>query len=251
MDHDHRSKTLEGFGRQARAFARSPVHLDPRRIRRLIEFVAPRKGERVLDVACGPGIITGALAREGMRAVGVDLTAEMLAEARASQSGAFVRGDGARLPIRDGAFDVVVTRNALHHIADPIAVMRELVRVLRRGGRLIVEDMRAPDRTEQRAYHEEIERLRDASHTRSLTEAELHALGAQLGLAEPRALRAQFAIDFDEWIERAYPCEENRRKARSMMEASVDEDRCGLRVWRQDGRLKFERQSMLYAAVRR
>jgi len=251
MDKDHRSKTLEGFGRQARAFARSPVHLDPERIRRLVEFVAPREGERVLDAACGPGIVTGALAASGMRAVGVDLTAEMLAEARASQNGSFVRGDGARLPFADGAFDVVVTRNALHHIVEPVAVMRELVRVVRRGGRLIVEDMRAPDEAKRRAYHEEIERLRDASHTRTLTEAELHALGARLGLTEPRSLRAQFEIDFEEWIERAYPVEKDRRKARSMMEAAVDEDRCGLRVWWQDGRLKFERQSMLYSAMRK
>jgi SAM-dependent methyltransferase len=251
MDREHRAKTLEGFGRQARAFARSPVHLDPERIRRLLAFVAPRPGERVLDAACGPGIVTGALAGSGVCAVGIDLTAEMLAEARASQEGMFVRGDAGRLPFADGTFDAAVTRNALHHIADPGAVIRDMARVLRPAGRLIVEDIRAPDDPGRRAYHEEIERLRDASHTRSLTEAELHALGAESGLTEPRGLRAQFVVDFEEWIERAYPAPEDRRRARSMMEASVDEDRCGLRVFWHDGRLRFERQSMLYAAVRR
>jgi len=250
MDEDHRAKTLEGFGRQARAFARSPVHLDPERIRRLVEFVSPRAGERALDVACGPGIVTGALAGRGARAVGVDLTMEMLAEARASRSGAFVRGDGARLPFRDRTFDIAVTRNALHHVAEPESMMREMIRVLRPGGRLVVEDMRAPDEAARRAYHEEIERLRDATHTRTLTEAELHALGARQGLTAPRGMRAQFVIDFEEWVERAYPAPDDRRRARTMMEASVGEDRCGLRVWWQDGRLKFERQSMLYQAVR-
>ena len=98
MDKDHRSKTLKGFARQARGFARSPVHLNPERIRRLVEFVAPRAGERVLDAACGPGIVTGALTASGMRAVGVDLTAEMIAEASASQDGSFLRGDTLRLP---------------------------------------------------------------------------------------------------------------------------------------------------------
>jgi ubiquinone/menaquinone biosynthesis C-methylase UbiE len=250
MDKDHRTKTLKGFGRQARAFARSPVHLNPERLRRLVEFVAPRAGERVLDAACGPGIVTGALAASGMRAVGVDLTAEMIAEARASQDGFFVRGDGLRLPFGDRTFDVVVSRNSLHHMAGLDAVIGEMVRVLRPGGRLVVEDMRAPDDAERRAYHERIERLRDDTHTRSLTEAELHDLGARAGLVDPRTLRAQFEIDFEEWTERAYSPAENRRQARSMMEASVDEDRCGLRVWWQDGRLRFERQSMLYSAVR-
>jgi len=250
MDGDRRAKTLEGFGRQARAFARSPVHLDPERIRRLLAFVAPRRGERVLDAACGPGIVTGALAGSGARAVGVDLTAEMLAEARASQEGMFVRGDAERLPFADGTFDAAVTRNALHHIADPGAVLRDMARVLRPAGRLIVEDIRAPDDPGRRAYHEEIERLRDPSHTRSLTEEELRALGAEAGLTEPRGLRAKFVIDFEEWIERAYPAPADRRRARSMMESSVDEDRCGLRVFWHDGRLKFERESMLYSAVR-
>jgi len=250
MDEDHRAKTLEGFGRQARAFARSPVQLNPTRIRRLVEFVAPRAGERVLDAACGPGIVTGALAASGMRAVGVDLTAEMIAEARASQDGSFVRGDGLRLPFGDRTFDVVVSRNSLHHMAEPDVVIREMVRVLQPGGRLVVEDTRAPEHAERRAYHEMIERLRDDTHTRALAESELRDLGAQAGLIEPRTLRAQFEIDFEEWIERAYPSAENRRKVQSMLEASVDEDRCGLRVWWQEGRLKFERQSMLYSAVR-
>ncbi len=250
MDKNHRSKTLKGFARQARAFARSPVHLNPERIRRLVEFVAPCAGERVLDVACGPGIVTGALAASGMRAVGVDLTAEMIDEARASQEGSFLRGDGSCLPFGDDAFDVVVSRNALHHLTEPAAAVCEMVRVLRRGGRLVVEDMRAPDRPDRHAYHETIERLRDDTHTRTLTERELHALGAQAGLTRWRALRAQFEIDFEEWIERAYPSDGNRRQARSMMEASVNEDRCGLRVWWQDRRLMFERQSMLYSAVR-
>ena len=69
MDKDHRTKTLKGFGRQARAFARSPVHLNPERLRRLVEFVAPCAGERVLDAACGPGIVTGALAASGIMTV--------------------------------------------------------------------------------------------------------------------------------------------------------------------------------------
>src|SRR5262245_37010027 len=115
---DRASITRTAFARQARDFARSPLQTDPRRLDRLVGFLEPRRGERALDVACGPGIVTAALEQEGLLACGVDLTREMLREA-AGRGGRFVQGDSGRLPFRDGTFDVVVCRNALHHLADP------------------------------------------------------------------------------------------------------------------------------------
>jgi SAM-dependent methyltransferase len=250
MSTDHRARILAGFGRQARAFAHSPLQRDPERLRRLLGFLAPRAGERALDAACGPGIVTEALSAAGLRAVGVDLTAEMVAEARAGRRGTFVRGDASRLPFGDGVFDVALSRNALHHMEGPAAIVREMARVLRPGGRLVVEDMLAPDRAEQRAYFETIERLRDMTHARSLTERELIDCGAAAGLAGPRTLRFAFEIDVEEWMERAYPPPADRQRAQEMLAASIDEDRCGLRVFMKEGRLTFERQSMLYGAVR-
>src|SRR5881409_3018981 len=93
------------FTRQARDFARSPLQTDPRRLQRLIDFLDARPGERVLDVACGPGIVTAALRQARLVAVGVDLTLAMLREA-APGGGLFVQGDIGRLPFRASAFDV-------------------------------------------------------------------------------------------------------------------------------------------------
>src|SRR2546422_1349346 len=102
---DHASIVQTAFARQARGFGRSRLQTDPARLARLIEFLGPRPGERVLDVACGPGIVTAALEHAGLLAFGVDLTREMIREA-VTRQGRYVQGDVGRLPFRDETFDV-------------------------------------------------------------------------------------------------------------------------------------------------
>jgi len=239
----------ERFGRQARAFARSPLQRDPGRLRRLVAFSGARAGEKALDAACGPGIVSAALREEGLFVVGVDLTRAMLREA-ARAGGPYVRGDLERLPFRTAAFDLLICRSTFHHLSDPERVMREMVRVVRRGGRVVIEDMQAPDDHAQREYHETIERLRDRAHARTLTLGELRSLAEEAGLSGIHDERIAFVIDFREWIGRAYPAPADRRRAQAMMEACLENDLAGLKVWREGARLKFERRSMLLRGVR-
>jgi ubiquinone/menaquinone biosynthesis C-methylase UbiE len=246
---DHASIVETSFSRQARAFARSRLHTDPLRLRRLIEFLEPRPGERVLDVACGPGIVTEALEQAGLLAFGVDLTRAMIVEA-ASREGRYVRGNVGRLPFRDASFDAAVCRNSFHHFEHPESVMAEMARVVRDGGRVVIEDMRAPDDETKRAYFEIIERLRDVSHTHTLTRDELRKTAGSAGLSGAAEVPVTHVIEFDEWIARACPEPESRARARAMMEACLTADLCGLRVWLEEGRLMFERQSLLFRAAR-
>ena len=238
------------FGRQARAFAQSPFQRDPERLKRLIRFLDLRPADRVLDVACGPGIVTAALARGGYDAVGIDLTDAMLRQAGTDDGCRYVVGDATRLPFRACGFDRVVCRNSFHHFQDPLSVTRQMAEVVRPGGSVVVEDMRAPDDAARRDYHETVERLRDPAHGRTLTRTEIISILGSAGLVIDQEEPLQPVLDFEEWLERAYPPAEDGARARAMMAACVEEDLIGHAVWREDGRLKFRRRSIMIRALR-
>jgi SAM-dependent methyltransferase len=113
--------------------------------RRKLELLDVRPGDTVLDVACGPGNTTRTLvdevAPDGL-AIGVDSSATMLARAvgetpAGSQVG-YVRGDGIDLPFDDATFDAVSCYGALYLMDDPFGSLREMIRVLKPGGRIAV-----------------------------------------------------------------------------------------------------------------
>jgi ubiquinone/menaquinone biosynthesis C-methylase UbiE len=96
----------------------------------------------VLDAACGTGRYAAYLVARGHRVVGVDSSPEMLDRARARVPEAtFVRGDLHRLPLTDGAVDVVVCALALVHVPSVAPVMAEFARVLRPGGHVVISDV--------------------------------------------------------------------------------------------------------------
>jgi SAM-dependent methyltransferase len=108
----------------------------------LAELAGMEPGDRVLDVACGTGILAReAAGRVGPtgRVTGLDLNEAMLAVARGLRPDLEWRpGDAAKLPFADGAFDVVVSQFALMFVPDRVAALREMWRVLAPRGRLAV-----------------------------------------------------------------------------------------------------------------
>ncbi|WP_157930465.1 class I SAM-dependent methyltransferase [Glycomyces xiaoerkulensis] len=104
---------------------------------------------RVLDVGTGPGVLLAELARArpDLRLTGIDLSADMVAEAGRDLGGraTVLTADVGALPFGEGSFDVVVSSYSSHHWDDPAAGAAEIARVLRPGGRLLVYDFdRAP-----------------------------------------------------------------------------------------------------------
>lgn len=105
----------------------------------LIELLNPQPGERILDLGCGTGQLTSEIARSGATVVGLDKSAEMLAEARKNYPDlVFVSGDAARFRFPE-AFDAVFSNAALHWVKDAEGAIESIAKALHRGGRFIAE----------------------------------------------------------------------------------------------------------------
>ena len=107
----------------------------------LVKFAGIRSGQRVLDVACGTGVVAVTSARAGARVTGLDLTPELLAVARENAKTAgvdidFHEGDVEKLPFPDGTFDVVVSQYGHMFAPRPDVAVGEMLRALKPGGTL-------------------------------------------------------------------------------------------------------------------
>ena len=107
----------------------------------LVDFAGVKKGDRVLDVACGTGVVALTAARRGANVSGLDLSPALLVEARKNAEiiGAkvdFREGDVEALPYKDGEFDVVLSQFGHMFAPRPEFAIREMLRVLKPGGRI-------------------------------------------------------------------------------------------------------------------
>jgi demethylmenaquinone methyltransferase/2-methoxy-6-polyprenyl-1,4-benzoquinol methylase len=113
--------------------------------RRTVEAVHPKPGQRILDLAAGTGTSSDPFDRAGATVIPTDLSLGMLEVGKQRRRAlSFVAGDALRLPYVDGAFDAVTISFGLRNVEDTAGALRELRRVTRAGGTLVVCEFSTP-----------------------------------------------------------------------------------------------------------
>lgn len=252
----HGETVVREFTKQAAAFG--DVRLNEaltRHLARLTDFMEPELDleDVVLEVAAGTGLVARAIARRVRHVTALDLTPAMLEQGKreADREGVtnvtFARGDAADLPYLPRSFTVVVCRFALHQVADPGAVVREMARVSRPGGALFVQDIIRPD--DAAADPDRFERLRDPSHNALLTRARVIELLQEAGAEVKRTETFDHVRPLEPWLRLSRTPEDIAIGIRKELEAELaGGPSTGMRPRMVDGELCFTHTNLLVHA---
>jgi SAM-dependent methyltransferase len=255
----HDATILDQFTRQAEPFAQRHGYGKDPILDLMADCAAVQPEDTVLDVACGPGIISCHFAKLARHVTGLDFVPAMLDRARRYQAEQQVDnitwqlGSSSDFPFADDTFDCVITRFSFRHFFEPLAALREMKRVAKPGGTVVICDV-APSREAQAAFnHWEI--LRDLSHTRALTLAEFEALGASAGLVLRRKEHYSFERALEDLLAGSFPKPGDADRIRALFDAEIraGTDTLGVdsrrtpktaadnttRAWEQDGPVRI------------
>ncbi|MGC9236987.1 MAG: class I SAM-dependent methyltransferase [Thiomonas sp.] len=228
--------TAQQFGTTAQAYLSSAVHAQGDDLRRLGALVRQLQAGSALDLGCGAGHASFALAAAGAQVTAVDLASEMLeivaGEAAARQLTGLRTQQASvdALPFDAGRFDLVVTRFSAHHWLDVTAALREVRRVIKPSGTLVIIDVVAPESPLCDTLLQTVEILRDASHVRDYRLSEWRELLRQAGFAVPRTDDWALTMEFASWVARMRAPELRVQAIRDVFAQAPQEARAAFRL---------------------
>ena len=244
---EHNRVIQEEFSKQASSFGDKGLTLSSQEILGwIVENLPLRKNYRVLDVAAGTGHLSRAIAPHVKEVVAIDITPEMIAQARSETArmklGNIVidEGDAEDLPYQDSSFDMVVSRLAIHHFENPRIQLSEMVRVCKPNQIVGIIDLMSPEDEKVAKTYNHLERLRDPSHTVALTKAEMERILRVSGVAVKKIETQDVAVDFERWVQMTGTDLETKEHIRKELTKDIGgRTKTGMRPFMENGSLKF------------
>lgn len=239
----HNESIKSQFTKQAIPYSKKHSVSNENDLKQLVELTKANRNDIVLDLACGPGIVSFTLAKIANHITGIDLTPAMIDQAKILQKEKGLTnivwkiGDVAeRLPFPDNTFSLVVTRYSFHHLLDPLSVLREMKRVCDpgRNGRVAVVDITIdPEMVDE---FNQMERIRDPSHVRALTFAELQSMMQEVGLTNLSMGHYKVHHQLDEHLQSSFPnSQDDLDRIRNFFTKDIEKNRLGLEIHFEEG----------------
>jgi len=232
------------------------VPMDNRFTAFLISASGVTRDDRVLEIACGTGAATIAFAERCKAAVGLEIRADAMVRARLDAltrkvgNASFVTGELERMPLADSSFTGAICRFSFHHIVNPQRVFAEMARVVAPAGWMVVSDMTASDDPDQAEFHNQLERLCDPTHARTLPTSEFEQMFAEHGFRISMKIARDSRITLNDWIRFGAPPAENVGRLREIVEASVGLDQPGLKLIRDRDEIRLLHNSISFVLER-
>ena len=205
---DVKAHVRERFSQFAQGYVLSETHSQGADLDRVLEVAAPQADWLACDIATGGGHTALKIAPHVRRMISTDFALPMLASAREfilSKGAAnvdFVPADAEAMPFADNVFDLVTCRIAPHHFPNVFHFVQEASRILKPGGRFVVQDHMLPEDKKAAVYLEAFERLRDPSHNRALSESEWSSDFLASGLTVEYTEKLERQAKLVNWAER-------------------------------------------------
>lgn len=204
----HEQQVNQQFGQSASAYLTSSAHAQGADLQKLPQLLQGQSEAHVLDIGCGGGHVSYAVAPQVRKVTAYDLSPQMLevvaqeAARRGLHNVVTCQGVAESLPFPDGAFDHVLTRFSAHHWSDLTTALQEIRRVLKPGGRFIAIDVMAPAEPLFDTHLQCVELLRDVSHVRNYSHAQWEEHLRAAGFAVEAHSRWKLPLEFQAWITR-------------------------------------------------
>ena len=240
-EQSHHQRMMDQFTRQAIPFAELPGHSQSMQM--LVDLSGVSASDTVLDVACGPGLVACEFALHAQHVTGIDLTPRMIEQAEERQLAkgltnlSWQLGDALPLPFLDASFSIVLTRYSFHHFLDPKAVLAEMTRVCRPGGRVLVVDVVQPP--EKAVAYDHLEKLRDPSHVHALTFPEMADLIAASGLVKVQTAHYKVEGELEQQLKASFPEPGDDEVIREIFRADLVSNHLGIDVHQQGDDIRF------------
>ncbi|GLO65933.1 MULTISPECIES: class I SAM-dependent methyltransferase [Oceanobacillus] len=203
---DEKSLVKKAFAKNSNAYITSKTHANEKELEKMIAWTAPNKEMVMLDIATGGGHVAKQFSPHVKNVIATDLTPEMLQETRYHLINytniQYVVVDAENLPFLDQTFDIVSCRIAAHHFPNPTKFIEETNRVLKPKGTFIFVDNISSEDNELDLYVNELEKLRDPSHMRSLKVSEWKQIISTYPLSIRKEQLQKKILPFQDWVNR-------------------------------------------------